>query len=92
MASICDVKRHGLKTSTAGTSLWKPVEVEVIQLFARLSSAPGQLRSVGAIHGRPFVAHLSLPLNGLKDRSDFSNGSTSQGFKFFRELGDGAVT
>lgn len=82
MAFFCHMKRNDLKMSTAGTSLLKPVEVEVIQLFAKYSSAPGQLRSVGQIHGWPFVSHLPLTLNGLKEQLDLGNGSTSQGLNF----------
>ncbi len=35
----------------------------------------------------PFVSHLPLTLNGLKERLDLCNGSTSQGLKFLREPG-----
>jgi DNA-binding transcriptional regulator GbsR (MarR family) len=77
--------------STAGTSLWKPVEVEVIQLLANLYRALGQLRSAGQIHGCLFVSHLPLTLDGLKKRLDFRNGSTSQGLTFFHELGGAQI-
>ena len=52
-----------------------------------LPAPSAQLRSVSEIHSLPFVSHLPLTLNGLKERLDLCNGSTSQGLKFLREPG-----
>ena len=87
MASSCLVKMSAFKTGAAGRSLLHPVAVEVIQIVATFSCALGQLRSVGKIHGLPFLSHFPLTLIGPKERLNLSNGSTSQGLKFLRKPG-----
>jgi DNA-binding transcriptional regulator GbsR (MarR family) len=86
-AMLSPVKRHPVNQCTAGKTRLNAVEVEIVQLFAQFSYALGQRRSVGEIYGLLFISPLPLTLNDLKERLELSNGSTSQGLTFLRNLG-----
>ena len=70
-----------------GASLLQPVEIEVIELFVRLSRVLGQPRSFGQIYGLLFISPQPLALDDLCERLQISKGSASQGLKFLREVG-----
>ena len=64
-----------------------PIEVEVINLFVRLSRMLGQPRSLGEIYGLLFISPEPLAMDVLMERLKLSKGSASQGLKFLRNLG-----
>jgi len=62
-------------------------EVEIVDLFVRLSRTLGQPPSLGEIYGLLFVSHRPLTMDDLMERLGLSKGSASQGLKFLRNLG-----
>ena len=62
-------------------------EIEIIDLFVRLSRILGQPPSLGEIYGLLFISVRPLTMDDLMDRLGLSKGSASQGLKFLRNLG-----
>jgi hypothetical protein len=90
---MCRVKRYSSKTRTVGTSFLNPVEVEVIQTFARYFCALGQSRSIGRSCGLPIVSRLSL-IPGFERPEEtigFEQQLNQSGFEIDSRAGCGAA-